>query len=441
MSRVALPVHLAGYLKYLLLAALLLAAFPSFAAERILAARVWPAAEYTRVTFEAARAVKHEMFFLEDPARLVVDLDGVDFNDELKALPSKVGAADPYIAAVRVGLNRPNVVRVVFELRSEVKPYLFPLAPAGEYRHRLVLDLYPPEPADPLLALLQPRPDPISEIAQAPIVIAPAPAEVAKAEIPQLPLVKLEPATRVASRPAKDRLVIVAIDAGHGGEDPGARGRHGTKEKDVTLAIARRLKAAINAEPNMRAVMIRDGDYFIPLGQRVSKARRARADVFVSVHADAWVKPNVRGSSVFALSERGATTTAARWLAQRENQSDLIGGVNLGMGDPVLARTLLDLSLTATINDSLKLGKAVLSELGDVNRLHKHAVEQAGFAVLKAPDIPSILVETAFISNPQEERRLKDSAYQEKMASAILGGIKRYLAQNPPLARSKLVSN
>jgi len=441
MSRVALPVHLAGYLKYLLLAALLLAALPSFAAERILAARVWPAAEYTRVTFEAARAVKHEMFFLEDPARLVVDLDGVDFNDELKALPSKVGASDPYIVAVRVGLNRPNVVRVVFELRSEVKPYLFPLAPAGEYRHRLVLDLYPPEPADPLLALLQPRPDPIREIAQAPIVIAPAPAEVAKAQIPQLPVVKLEPATRAASRPEKDRLVIIAIDAGHGGEDPGARGRHGTKEKDVTLAIARRLKAAIDAEPNMRAVMIRDGDYFIPLGQRVSKARRARADVFVSVHADAWVKPDVRGSSVFALSERGATTTAARWLAQRENQSDLIGGVNLGMGDTILARTLLDLSLTATINDSLKLGKAVLSELGDVNQLHKHAVEQAGFAVLKAPDIPSILVETAFISNPQEERRLKDSAYQEKMASAILGGIKRYLAQNPPLARSKLVSN
>ena len=324
MSRVALPVHLAGYLKYLLLAALLLAALPSFAAERILAARVWPAAEYTRVTFEAARAVKHEMFFLEDPARLVVDLDGVDFNDELKALPSKVGASDPYIAAVRVGLNRPNVVRVVFELRSEVKPFLFPLAPAGEYRHRLVLDLYPPEPADPLLALLQPRPDPIREIGAAPIVTAPAPAEVAKAEVPQLTVVKLEPVTRAASQPAKDRLVIVAIDAGHGGEDPGARGRHGTKEKDVTLAIARRLKAAIDAEPNMRAVMIRDGDYFIPLGQRVSKARRARADVFVSVHADAWVKPDVRGSSVFALSERGATTTAARWLAQRENQSDLI---------------------------------------------------------------------------------------------------------------------
>jgi N-acetylmuramoyl-L-alanine amidase len=441
MSRVALPEHLAGYLKYLLLAALLLAAWPSFAAERILAARVWPAAEYTRVTLEAARAVKHQMFFVENPDRLVVDLEGIELDDELKALPSKVGAADPYIAAVRVALNRPNVVRVVFDLRAAVKPYLFPLAPAGEYKHRLVLDLYPPEPADPLLALLQPKADPIREMAQAPLVIAPPPAEVAKAQVPQLPLVKLEPVTRASSQPAKDRLVIIAIDAGHGGEDPGARGRLGTREKDVTLAIARRLKAAVDAEPNMRAVMVRDGDYFIPLGQRVAKARRTRADVFVSIHADAWVKPDVRGSSVFALSERGATTTAARWLAQRENQSDLIGGVNLGVRDPVLARTLLDLSLTATINDSLKLGRAVLSELGDVNQLHKQAVEQAGFAVLKAPDIPSILVETAFISNPEEERRLKDSGYQEKMASAILGGIKRYLAQNPPLARSRLVSN
>jgi N-acetylmuramoyl-L-alanine amidase len=441
MSRVALPEHLAGYLRYLLLAALLLAAWPSLGGERILAARVWPAAEYTRVTFESTRALKHQMFFVENPDRLVVDLEGIGLDEELKGLPSKVGAADPYIAAVRVALNRPGVVRVVFDLRTTVKPSLFPLAPAGEYRHRLVLDLYPPEPADPLLALLQPRPDPIKEIGEAPLVLAPPPAEVAKAEVPRLPLVKLEPATRAASQPQKDRLVIVAIDAGHGGEDPGARGRLGTREKDVTLAIARRLKAAVDAQPNMRAVMVRDGDYFIPLGQRVAKARRTGADVFVSIHADAWVKPDARGSSVFALSEHGATTAAARWLAQRENQSDLIGGVNLGAGDPVLARTLLDLSLTATINDSLKLGKAVLSELGDVNQLHKHAVEQAGFAVLKAPDIPSILVETAFISNPEEERRLKDSAYQERIASAILGGIKRYLAQNPPLARSKLVSN
>jgi N-acetylmuramoyl-L-alanine amidase len=440
MPRGALPVAVAGYLKYLLFAALLLAAYPAFSGERILAARVWPAQEYTRVTLEAARAIRHQMFFVENPDRLVVDLEGVALDDELKALPSKVGENDPYILAVRVGLNRPNVVRVVFDLRTEVKPYLFPLAPAGQYKHRLVLDLYPPRPADPLLALVAPRPDPIGEMAQAPMVTAPPPAEVAGAEVPQLPVVRLEAATR-APGPAKDRLVIIAIDAGHGGEDPGAMGRLGTREKDVTLAIARRLKAAIDAEPNMRAAMVRDGDYFIPLGQRVAKARRMRADVFVSIHADAWVKPNVRGSSVFALSERGATTAAARWLAQRENEADLIGGVNLGVRDPVLARTLLDLSQTATISDSLKLGKAVLSELGDVNPLHKQVVEQAGFAVLRAPDIPSILVETAFISNPEEERRLKDGAYQEKMAVAILGGIKRYLAQNPPLARSKLAAN
>ncbi len=446
MPRAPLHLSIAVHLKYLLLALLLAAAFPAFAGGRIIAARVWPAQEYTRVTLESARSVKHEMFFVNDPDRLVVDLEGVELNEELKALPAKVGAADPYIKAVRVGLNRPNVVRVVFDLRAEVKPYLFPLAPAGEYKHRLVLDLYPPRPADPLLALVQREPDPIREMAQAPMVVAPAPAEVAKAEVPQLPVVKLPTAPRPgaargSAKPEKDRLVIVAIDAGHGGEDPGARGRLGTREKDVTLAIARRLKASIDAEPNMRAVLVRDGDYFIPLGQRVAKARRVNADVFVSIHADAFVRPDARGSSVFALSERGATTAAARWLAQRENASDLIGGVNLDVRDPVLARTLLDLSQTATINDSLKLGRAVLSELGDVNSLHKQAVEQAGFAVLKAPDIPSILVETAFISNPEEERRLKDASYQEKMAAAILGGIKRYLSQNPPLARAKVAIN
>ncbi|MEO7742813.1 MAG: N-acetylmuramoyl-L-alanine amidase [Usitatibacter sp.] len=455
-TRVELPLSFAGYLKFLLLAAaLLLAAIPVFAAEKVLAARVWPAEEYTRVTFEAARAMKHQMFFVQNPDRLVVDLEGIELGDELKALPSKVGATDPYISAVRVGINRPNVVRVVFDLRSEVKPSLFPVAPVGEYKHRLVLDLYPPRPVDPLLALVQPRPDPIREMAQAPMVIAAPPAEVARAEVPQLPLVRVVPppevvvraeapqarAAKLPARPVKDRLVLIAIDAGHGGEDPGARGRLGTREKDVTLAIAKRLKAAIDAEPNMRAVMVRDGDYFIPLNHRVAKARRMNVDVFVSIHADAWVKPDARGSSVFALSERGATTTAARWLAQKENESDLIGGVNLGIRDPVLARTLLDLSLTATINDSLKLGRAVLSELGDVNSLHKQSVEQAGFAVLKAPDVPSILVETAFISNPDEEKRLKDGAYQDKIAGAILGGIKRYLAQNPPLARSKVASN
>ena len=425
MPRASLSVRAADILKVVLLAAMLLAAWPAFSGEKIIAARAWPAQEYTRVTFEFARVIKHELIVVESPPRLAVDLEGVDLDGELKALPSKIGADDPYIQAVRVAYNRPNVVRVVFDLRGEVKPYLFPLAPAGEYKHRLVLDLYPPRPVDPLMALLQKEPDPIREMAQ-----GDAPA----VKVPPLPVVK--PAT--PAKPIKDRLVIIAIDAGHGGEDPGARGRHGTREKDVTLAIARRVKAAIDKEPNMRAVLVRDGDYYIGLAERVSKARRTRADLFVSVHADAWVRPDARGSSVFALSERGATTAAARWLARRENESDLIGGVNLDVRDPVLARTLLDLSQTATINDSLKLGRAVLNELGDVNDLHKRSVEQAGFAVLKAPDIPSILVETAFISNPEEERRLKDGAYQEKMAAAIVTGIKRYLAQNPPLARSKL---
>jgi len=426
-----------GLLKYLLIAALLLAAYPAFSAEAILASRVWPAQEYTRVTLESAHPLRHHFFFVEDPQRLVLDLEGVDLGPELKALPDKVGSDDPYIKAVRVGVNRPNVVRVVFDLRTAVKPSVFPLAPAGEYKHRLVLDLYPEKPADPLLALVEPRGDPIREMAQAPVLES-APEPMAAA--PALPVVKLTPASpaAVAAKPKVDRLVIVAIDAGHGGEDPGARGKGGTREKNVTLAIARRLKARIDQEPNMRAVMVRDGDYFIPLADRVAKSRRVRADLFVSIHADAWVRPDARGSSVFALSERGATSTAARLLAQRENQSDLIGGVNLGVKDPVLARTLLDLSLTATINDSLKLGKAVLTELGDVNPLHKEQVEQAGFAVLKAPDVPSILVETAFISNPDEERRLKDSAYQDRIAGAILGGIKRYLSQNPPLARARV---
>jgi N-acetylmuramoyl-L-alanine amidase len=429
-------------LKFLLLLAALVVASVSLAGEKVIASRVWPAQEYTRVTIESQNAIRHQFFFVASPERLVVDLEGVDLNEELKGLPAKVGSDDPYIQAVRVGLNRPNVVRIVFDLKTEVKPSVFPLAPAGEYKHRLVLDIYPAKPVDPLLALLAPSTDPIGEIAGAAPVV-----------VPELPVTKLAPAKpedppprEVAKAAAKkapktDRLVIIAVDAGHGGEDSGARGRGGTKEKDVTLAIAKRLKARIDQESNMRAVLVRDGDYYVPLGQRVVKSRRVQADLFVSIHADAWVRPDARGSSVFALSERGATSTAARLLAQRENEADLIGGVNLGVQDPVLARTLLDLSLTATINDSLKLGRAVLTELGDVNALHKASVEQAGFAVLKAPDIPSILVETAFISNPEEEKRLKDSAYQEKMANAVLGGIKRYLAANPPLARSKVAAN
>jgi N-acetylmuramoyl-L-alanine amidase len=468
-ARAALPAFVLELLKYLLLAALLVAAHPAFSAEKILASRVWPAEEYTRVTLESAHALQENHFLLDHPDRLVLDLEGVELDGELNALASKVGEADPYIKAVRVGVNRPGVVRVVFDLRTEVKPSIFALKPAGDYQHRLVLDLYPAKPADPLLALVAPRPDAISEVAAgaAPggekVMVAAAsaaravPAAPGKADEAKAAAAKEKGASREKGVPAKDakgdlndvvalktptvdRLIIIAIDAGHGGEDPGAHGRRGTREKNVTLAIARRLKAKIDQEPGMRAVLTRDGDYFIPLAQRVAKARRMHADLFVSIHADAWVRPDAKGSSVFALSERGATSTAARLLAQRENESDMIGGVDLSEKDPVLAKTLLDLSLTATINDSLKLGKAVLNELGDVNELHKERVEQAGFAVLKAPDIPSILVETAFISNPDEEKRLKDADYQDKIAAAVLSGIKRYLSQNPPLSRPNLAS-
>jgi N-acetylmuramoyl-L-alanine amidase len=447
-ARAALPAFLLDLLKYLVIAALVVAAYPAFSAEKVVASRVWPAQEYTRVTLESAQALRETHFLLDDPQRLVVDLEDTDLDAELKALPGKVAADDPYIKGVRVAINRPNVVRIVFDLRTEVKPSIFALPPVAEYKHRLVLDLYPAKPADPLLALVTPKPDAIQEIAravpsEADAASVPADAGRAPTAPPAVVAAAAKPAAQAAKEakaPKVERLVIVAIDAGHGGEDPGAHGRRGTREKNVTLAIARRLKAKIDQEPNMRGVLVRDGDYFIPLGQRVAKARRLHADLFVSIHADSWVRPDARGSSVFALSERGATSTAARLLAQRENESDLIGGVDLGEKDPVLAKTLLDLSLTAKINDSIKLGNYVLNELGEVNDLHKASVEQAGFAVLKSPDIPSILVETAFISNPEEEKRLKDGAYQDRIAGAVLGGIQRYLAKNPPLSRPNLAS-
>ncbi|MBX3647180.1 MAG: N-acetylmuramoyl-L-alanine amidase [Rhodocyclaceae bacterium] len=380
------------------------------AATSVLAVRVWPARDYTRVTLECQQSIAFSQMILKDPDRLVVDLEGIEFNSILQNLPDKISATDPYIKLIRAGRFKPGVVRLVIELKTEIQPQVFALKPVGEYGYRLVLDLYPMEAEDPLLALLE----------------------------------KLDAApqkTPHKSSPPDDmmRMVTIVLDPGHGGEDPGAIGRGGSHEKNVTLQVARRLKAKIDAEPNMRSMLTRDGDFFIPLHHRVQKARRVKADLFVSVHADAFIKPTARGSSVFVLSENGASSSAARWLAQRENSADLIGGVNLDVKDPHLARTLLDLSQTATLNDSMKLGRSVLGELGGINTLHKEHVEQAGFAVLKAPDIPSILIETAFISNPEEERRLNDDAYQDKMAEAILRGIKGYLAKNPPLAKSKLV--
>jgi N-acetylmuramoyl-L-alanine amidase len=402
----------------------------------ITAARVWPSQDYTRVTLETGAPVRYTVLSLKDPDRLVLDLEGVEITAALTGLAEKVGSNDPYIAGMRIGRYKPGIVRVVFDLKSEVRPQAFLLAPVGDYGHRLVLDVYPMVPDDPLLAFL----DRLQAERAAPAARSAAPAESpADASAVATPA---PPAARPEQkRPAAERLIVVAIDAGHGGEDPGATGRLGTREKNVTLAIARQLKARIDREPNMRAFLTRDADYYLALHTRVAKARRVKADLFVSIHADAFIRPQARGSSVFALSERGATSAAANWLAKRENDADLIGGVNLDVRDPYLKQTLLDLSQTATINDSLKLARAVLSEIGGINTLHKPHVEQAGFAVLKAPDIPSILVETAFISNPEEERKLRSSAYQAQMAEALLTGIRNYFAQNPPLARERLVQN
>jgi N-acetylmuramoyl-L-alanine amidase len=408
------------------------APLPSHAAQ-ILAVRVWPAEDYTRVTLENDTNLKTSHFIVKDPERLVVDIEGLELNPTLKELVAKIQPNDPYIKQVRVGQNRPNVVRLVFDLKEEVNPQVFMLAPVGDYRHRLIFDLYPVNPADPILALIQ------KGEWNKPAELKPPVAE-AKPELPPA-----QPEVQVAKAEAREdkplpltRMITIALDPGHGGEDPGAIGRAGSREKDVVLAIAKRLKGKIENQPNMRVMLTRDGDYFVPLHVRVQKARKVQADLFVSIHADAWIEATARGSSVFVLSEKGASSTAARWLANKENSADLIGGVNIKSHDRQLAHVLLDLSTTAQINDSLKVGKAVLNEIGGINRLHKNAVEQAGFAVLKAPDIPSILIETAFISNPEEEAKLTDDAYQDQMADAVLKGIRKYFAKNPPLAKNRM---
>jgi len=391
-------------------------------AGRIASARMWPAQEYTRVILESPAPIDHQLLVLKNPDRLVLDLPGTELTSELAQLPNRVHPTDPYIAGIRVGKKAPTVVRIVLDLKGEVRADAFALQPFAEFGHRLVLDVYPLTPIDPLMALLEGE---RAKESGAPV----RPPEVA-ALARERP-----PAPRPDAGP-KPRRITIAIDPGHGGEDPGAIGRRGTYEKNVALAIGRKLKALVDAEPNMRAMLTRDDDYFVPLADRVQKARRVQADLFISIHADAFREPNARGSSVFALSESGATSAAAKWLAQKENSADLIGGVDLDRRDPVLARTLLDLSQTAQINDSLKVGRQVLEGIGTHNALHKATVEQAGFAVLKAPDIPSILVETAFISNPDEELKLRSEHHQQKFAGSIRDGVARYFAQNPPLARA-----
>lgn len=410
------------------------------AAIEVLATRFWPAQDYTRLTLESKQAIAHKMFSMENPDRLVIDLEDVELGDALNQLSGKIGNDDPYIKGVRVARFKPGTVRLVLDLKSQIKPQLFDLRPVGEYGYRLVLDVYPAQAIDPLMALLD-------QDKSAPPAGTANTADKSTAEEAAKSAVISHNQSQPAATSLKNipelraRTLVIAIDAGHGGEDPGARGSKGSNEKDVTLAIARKLNALINDTPNMRGVLIRDGDYFIPLSGRVAKTRKARADLFVSIHADAFIKPEARGSSVFALSEHGATSTAARWLAKKENEADLIGGINIAVKDRYLARTLLDLSQTATINDSIRFARHVLGELDHINDLHSGHVEQAGFAVLKSPDIPSILVETAFISNPSEERRLNDEDYQLKLANAVLSGIKRYFSQNPALSRHNIAQN
>ncbi len=444
----------------------------------IVAVRVWPSKDYTRLTIESDTEIKARQFFIAEPPRLAVDIDGIELIPALRELVGKVKSDDPNISGIRVGQNAPGVVRLVMDLKRPMLPQVFSLPPVAAYQHRLVFDLYPAQPVDPLEALIAERlaagqgqaiagtePDALGSLmaeqagksrsapnaaaiparppAARPAFVAPAEKEQPPvvAAAPKLALEAAPPAERdrndAAAHAKTDRLVIVALDPGHGGEDPGAIGPGGTREKDVVLQIAHRLAGRINQQSNMRAYLTRDADFFVPLHVRVQKARSVKADLFISLHADAFFTAAPQGASVFALSEKGASSSAARWIADKENSADLVGGVNVKAKDAQVQRALFDMSTTAQINDSLKLGSAMLGEIGNVGKLHKPRVEQASFAVLKAPDIPSVLVETAFISNPGEEARLRSDDYQIQLADALMRGIGRYFAKNPPLARNR----
>ncbi len=349
--------------------------------------RTWPAPDHTRVVFDIDRPVDHTLFMLKNPGRVVLDLRAADLAAKLPEPETN----DRLLKRLRAGSRKDGVLRVVLDLKADVRPKSFQLKPNSQYGHRLVIDL---QAAD----------DPARAASSSPRNKA----------------------------PARMRDIIVAVDPGHGGEDPGAIGRRRTKEKDVVLAIAKRLKARVDREPGMRAVLTRDGDYFLGLRRRMQIARRHGADLFVSVHADAFSDPRVHGSSVYILSRNGASSEAARWLAEQENASDLIGGVSLDDKDELLASVLLDLSQTATISASTEVARSVLQQLRSVGKTHKKNVERAGFMVLKSPDIPSILVEADFISNPQVERRLKSSSHQTALADAVVRGVREYFKRNAP---------
>ena len=441
----------------------------------IVAVRVWPSKDYTRLTIESDGEIRAKQFFIAEPPRLAVDIEGIDLIPALRELVAKVKSDDPNISRIRVGQNVPGVVRLVIDLKQPIAPQVFTLPPVAAYQHRLVFDLYPTQKPDPLEALIAERlTDRQSQNADAAPVSPASPAAPAVADplgaliaqqagrpsvLPQSAAVKPPVATVAPAAPTPpplvaapprpsspgstmaagktDRLVIVALDPGHGGEDPGAIGPGGTREKDVVLQIAHRLRDRINQQPNMRAYLTRDSDFFVPLGTRVDKARRVQADLFVSIHADAFFTARPQGASVFALSDKGASSSAARWIADKENSADLVGGLNVKSKDVQVQKAMLDMSTSAQIRDSLKLGSAMVGEIGNVGKLHKPTVQQAGFAVLKAPDIPSVLVETAFISNPDEEAKLRSDDYQNQLADALMRGISSYFARNPPLARNR----
>ena len=426
----------------------------------ILTVRVWPAPEYSRVTIESDAPLNASQTVIANPPRLAVDIAGVTLNTALKELVAKVKADDPNIEGIRVGQFSADVVRLVIDLKQVVRPQMFTLAPVAAYQHRLVLDLYPQRSVDPLDAL-------VAQYAQAkaPGPLAPPPSHDALGELMAQRLGKktesaqaANPASKATPAPPSspganltqgpsylgtDRLIIIALDAGHGGEDPGAVGPGGTLEKDVVFKLAHLMRERINASTingtPMRAYLTRDADYFVPLHVRVQKARRVQADLFVSLHADAFFTPEPQGASVFALSQGGASSSAARWMAAKENKADLIGGLNVKAKGLEVQSALLDMSTTAQIVDSLKLGSTLLGEVGRIGKLHKGQVEQAAFAVLKAPDIPSVLVEAAFISNPTEERKLNSEEFQNQFADALMRGLLAYFSKNPPLSRSRNV--
>jgi N-acetylmuramoyl-L-alanine amidase len=358
------------------------------AALQVQGVRLWAAPDSTRVVFDVSGPVDHRLFTLKDPNRLVIDLPNAKIDSTVKQTFSSGGI----VRKLRSGQRNGHDLRLVLDLDRPAKPKSFVLKPNDQYGHRLVIDLF---------------------------------------DVNRKPA-RTRKMIRPANDPAKLRDLVIAIDAGHGGEDPGARGKKGTREKDVVLSMARRLAKLVEQEPGMRPVLIRDGDYYVGLRQRMEKARKNRADLFISIHADAFRDRRVQGASVYAVSRRGASSEMARWLAARENAADLVGGVSLDDKDDLLAEVLLDLAQTATLEASNEVAAEVLAEMKRVGDVHKGNVQHAGFVVLKSPDIPSLLVETAFISNPSEEKRLRSAAHQQRIAGAIMTGVRKYFAANPP---------